>query len=161
MNPKTAAALAVFVLFVCVNPSHAQGNCRLTAFDDEKRDAATVERLETAWSVAYLQGDTNFERCLLTPDFTEILRSGEVKALSDELALAEKNKGKNLPIPDLPKVTVFIHGNVAVAHGVSKSTAPDGTVLETRFADYYVWERGVWRAFFAQQTAISESAHRN
>jgi hypothetical protein len=28
--------------------------------------------METAWTLAYLSEDVEFERCLLTPDFTEI-----------------------------------------------------------------------------------------
>ena len=71
----------------------------MDALKAQQRDAATIQRLENAWTVAYLKADTNFELCLLSSDFTEIVRSGEVKFLSDELAFARKNEGKNLPIP--------------------------------------------------------------
>jgi hypothetical protein len=90
----------------------------------------------------------------LTPDFTEIVRSGELKVLTDELTFAAKNLGKNLPIPDQPKGAVLIHGNVAVAYGVSKATGADGKPRATRYADYYVWEDNAWHAFFAQQTPL-------
>lgn len=153
---KSLFALALFVVFA-VSAPNAQAACNSSALANQRPDAATIRRLEKAWTVAYLKGDLDFERCLLTSDFTEIMRSGEVKVLADELDFARKNIGKNLPIPDLPEGTVFIHGNVAVAYGTSSSTAVDGSVRKTRYADYYLWEKGSWHAFFAQQTAIQGS----
>jgi hypothetical protein len=146
-------AIALIAAFI-VSAAHAQSACSAPALTHQRRDAATIQRLEKAWSVAYLKGDLDFERCLLTPDFTEIMRTGEVKVLADELDFARKNIGKNLPIPDLPAGSVFIHANVAVAYGLSSPTAPDGTVRKTRYADYYVWQKDGWHAFFAQQTAL-------
>ena len=132
--------------------SQAYGACGQEVLQHEHQDAATIQALETAWSVAYLNGDTDFERCLLTPDFTEILRDGSVKLLADELGFAAKNAGKHLTIPDLPKGTVFIHGDVAVAYGLSGSADAQGVKHMTRYADYYIWEEGAWRAYFAQQS---------
>jgi hypothetical protein len=133
----------------------AYGACGQEALQHERKDVATIQTLETAWSVAFLQGDTELERCLLTPDFTEILRDGSVQVLADELGFAAKNRGKNLPIPDLPKGAVLIHGVVAVAYGLSTSTGKDGKLRMTRYADYYVWEESSWHAFFAQQSELS------
>jgi|HubBroStandDraft_6_1064221.scaffolds.fasta_scaffold00014_44 hypothetical protein len=148
---KFCLSLGLLLLFL---PSslQAKDTCTEPSLRHERRDAATVQRLENAWSIAYLRGDTDLERCLLAPDFTEILRTGEVKVFTDELAFAAKNRGKNLAIPDLPKSTVLIHGNVAVAYGTSTSAGADGQPRTMRFADYYVWEDGGWHAFFAQQT---------
>ena len=81
----------------------------------------------------------------------QIVRSEQVKFLSHELAFARKNEGKNLPIPKLPEPTVLLHDNVAVAYGTSQSTAPDGKIKETRYADYYIWQNGKWHVFFAQK----------
>ena len=91
------------------------------------------------------------ERCLLASDFTEILRTGEVKFLADELYLAAKNRGKNLAIPDLPKANVLMHGNLAVAYGLSSSK-------KTRYADSYLWENGAWHVLFAQQTQLQNNS---
>jgi len=124
----------------------------MTPLMHQHKDVATVQQLENAWSMAYLRGDTELERCLLTTDFTEILRTGEVKTLADELEFAVKNQGRNLAIPNLPKSTVLIHGNVAVGYGTSRSTGADVHARAMRYADYYVWEGGAWHAFFAQQT---------
>ena len=92
-------------------------NCDFPSLRNQQRDAATIQRLETAWSKAFLRGDTAFMSCLLAPDYTEIMRSGELKTLKDELAVAEKNRGKGLQMPALPRVQVLLHENAAVADG--------------------------------------------
>lgn len=150
---KLLAAMFLCSLFVATRGGAAP-SCHSSALANQRLDASTVQRLEKARTVAYLKGDLDFERCLLTSDFTEIMRTGEVKVLADELEFARKNIGKNLPIPDLPEGAVFIHGNVAVAYGQSSSTGPSGAPRKTRYADYYIWQRNSWHAFFAQQTAI-------
>jgi hypothetical protein len=155
LRTKAVLGLAVFLPLIAP-PAGAKGTCELQPLMHQRKDAATVEHLEDAWSVAYLQGDTEFEGCLLTPYFMEILRTGEVKTLKDELGFAARNKGKNLAIPQLPKSTVMLHNDVAVAFGISRS-AGDGKTQATRYADYYVWENGMWHAFFAQQTPIKDN----
>ena len=99
-----------------------------------------------------LRGDTGFEECLLTADFTEITRNGDIKDLTAELALAAKNKATPLPLGDLPSGQVLLHGNVAVAYGRSQSATGARAM---RYADYYVWENAHWRVYFAQQTELS------
>lgn len=149
------------LLVLCSMASPVWAACGQEALQHEHKDAATIQVLETAWSVAYLKGDVDFERCLLTPDFTEILKDGSVKLLVDELGFAAKNSGKHLPIPDLPQGTVFIHGDVAVAYGLSGSTDAQGVKHMTRYADYYIWEEGAWRAYFAQQSQfVQDTASR-
>ena len=90
----------------------------LPALAHQRRDAATIERLETAWSLAYLTGD-EFEACLLAPDFPEIMSNGCIHHLREELELAEKNKGNAMTAPNMPPITIHIHGDVAVAYGIS------------------------------------------
>lgn len=141
-----------FVLLVTA--SGAKAECARPALADQKKDAATIETLEKAWSMAFLTGDTEFEACLLTADFMEIRSNGQIHHLDDELALAGKNKGKPVPNMDLPASTVHIHGDVAVAYGVSPEKIVDGKKQRSYFADYYVWENGGWRAYFAQQTVF-------
>jgi hypothetical protein len=128
------------------------GNCNVPPLLHQHRDVATIQSLELAWSRAYLRGDTAFEECLLTADFTEIMRNGAVKHLSDELALAAKNAPTPLPMGEIPKGTVLLHGDVAVAYGRSQRA---GGAHAMRYADYYVWENGRWRVYFAQQTEIA------
>jgi hypothetical protein len=131
-------------------------NCQVEPLLHQRRDTATIDRLERMWTLAYVRGDTDLERCILASDFTEIMRNGDVKFLQDELRFAENNKGKRLETPDSPKGTVVLHGSVAVAYGTSTSKSADGTMRQVRYADYYVWEGRSWHAFFAQQTDVSK-----
>ncbi|HEY1773240.1 MAG TPA: hypothetical protein VGH91_08620 [Gammaproteobacteria bacterium] len=143
----------ILLCLTCLLPatSQAQAACGQAALKDEHQDVTTIQALERAWSVAFLQGDTDFERCLLTSDFTEITRSGAVKVLADELLLAAQNRGKNLPPPPPLQIPVMIHGDVAVAY-VEVPRSKDGKTFTVYNADYYVWERGGWHAYFSQQT---------
>lgn len=109
-------------------------------------------RVAAADAPAERRSDNPASRCLLTSDFTSISREGRVRVLADELAVAAENKGTNLPIPSFAKITVFMHGNVAVAYATVNSNGPDGRPRTTINADYYVWENGTWHAFFSQQT---------
>ncbi len=132
----------------------ARADCDRPTLAHQQRDAATIQRLETAWSIAYLTGDTEFLACLLTPDFTEIMSGGSINHLREELALAAKNKGKPADNPSLPPVNVHLHGNVAVGYGVTTKRL-NGNPHSSYFADYYVWENGAWHVYFAQQTAFT------
>lgn len=133
----------------------ADGRCSRPELQSQTRDVATVERLEKAWTLAFLSGDEELERCLLTPDFTEVLSDGSIKHLADELALARNNLGKNRPVPDIPAGTVLLHGNVAAAYGASPPVSSSATRRRMRYVDYYIWENGEWHVYFAQQTFIT------
>ena len=143
----------LFCLSLIVPASFAQANCDRPELTRQQRDAATIQKLEAAWSVAYLSGDTEFEVCLLTPDFTEIMRDGSIRNLSDELALARNNEGKLVISPNLPPVTVHLHGGVAVAYSISEKLI-HGKPRRSYNTDYYIWENGAWRVYFAQQTSF-------
>jgi hypothetical protein len=147
------ASLITAALALIVSSAATAEVCQFPALHNQRQDVATIETLELEWSRAYLRGDTAFEACLLTADFTEIMRNGEVKHLADELALAARNTAKPLPMREIPKGIVLLHGNVAVAYGRSQNAV--GTTA-MRYADYYVWEDGQWHAYFAQQTEIAQ-----
>lgn len=154
MSIKRILPAAVCIAYFLPLSSRAAHGCRQAVLQHERKNIATIQTLERAWSVAFLRGDIGFERCLLTPDFTEIGRDGGVKVLADELGFAAQNAGKNLPMPEIPAVTVMIHGDVAVAY-LAVQRIKDGKALKVYNADYYVWEEGGWHAFFSQQTAFS------
>jgi hypothetical protein len=131
----------------------ARADCVRPELAHQRRDAATIQRLESAWWLVYLTGDAEFEACLLTPDFTEIMSNGSIHHLSEELELAVKNKGKAVTAPDALPITIHIHGDVAVAYGISSEKLIDGKPHRSYFADYYVWKNGVWHVYFAPQTS--------
>lgn len=145
----------VFCVCLIVFATDARADCARPALAHQRRDAATIRRLESAWTFAYLSGDTDFETCLLTTDFTEIMSNGSINHLSEELELAERNKGKVVRSPNMPPITVDIHGKVAVAYGLSSEKVIDGKPHKPYFADYYVWKDGAWHVYFAQQTSFA------
>jgi hypothetical protein len=156
MRASSGIATGVISLlaFMAVQ-AHAKNPCELEPLLHQQRDEATIQRLETSWSFAIAQGDSGFERCLLTADFREILSSGELKTLADELGFTAKNKGQNRPPPKLPSITVLIHGDVAVAYA---AWGPSGNRRPDQTADYFVWENGLWRVFFSQATPVENSS---
>ena len=93
--------------------------------------------------------------CLLTPDFTEIIRNGSIYHRSDELALTEKNRGMAKKAAALPQITILLHDDVAVAYGLASEHRVNGISYKNYYADYYVWTNGSWHAFFAQWTPAS------
>jgi hypothetical protein len=130
----------------CANPELAHQN----------KDAETIQRLERAWSTAFLHGDTEFEACLLTEDFMEIRSDGKINHLSDELVLAAKHKGNTAADnPSIPPSTVHVHGDAAVAYGLSPERLVDGKPYRSYFADYYLWKDGHWHVYFSQQTSFA------
>jgi hypothetical protein len=151
MTFKAIASLLLF--FPCAVYAKGQANCNFAQLGNQQKDAATIQRLEMAWTEAYLRGDTGLMGCLLAPDFTEIMRSGELKTLSDELAMAAKNRGKDLKMPEMPRTQVLLHENAAVAYGKTIVTSNDGKSQTRWYSDTYLWKDGQWHAFFAQQTA--------
>lgn len=98
-------------------------SCGLPSLMDQHKDEATIQDLETLWNMTMAKGDTNFERCLLTSNFMEILPSGKLKTATDQLGFIAKNKRQNKPIPDLPRITVLMRPNVAVAYAAGPSTS--------------------------------------
>lgn len=145
------------IALLSVMAAHAQAHdsCEPESLMHQQRDEATIQRLEALWNVAISQGDTSFERCLLTADFVEILSSGESKTRADELGFTAKNRGRKRHTPELPAITILIHGNVAVARAIWK---PTGATRESQqIADCFVWEDGFWHVFFSQLTPVEDS----
>jgi hypothetical protein len=152
MNLRAVAKLAVATLFAC--SAAARADCDRPALKNQTHNVETIQRLENAWSTAYGTGDTEYEACLLTQDFMEIRGDGKINKLEDELAQAAKHKGQTPAAPS-DRPLVHLHGDVAVAYGVSSSARMvDGKPYKRYYADYYVWKDGGWRVFFAQQTSF-------
>jgi hypothetical protein len=99
---KVPSVMAIAMLIL--SPVVKANDCQFPALRHQHRDVATIEALELEWTRAYLRGDTRFEACLLTADFSEIMRTGEVKFLSDELALAAKDAANPLRMGDIPEI---------------------------------------------------------
>jgi hypothetical protein len=141
-------------LLLIVFSTKAGATCSDPILMHEKQDVSTILTLERAWSSAFLRGDTDFIACLLTPDFTEIMRNGDIFHLSDELALAEKNKGNGGDSTATPHISVLLHGYVAVAYALASEKRIERALYKNYYADYYLWMDGSWRAYFAQWTPV-------
>lgn len=153
--------LRAVILLVGVGLCHyracAATGCTDPKLSDQRRDSATIWRLERAWTIAFLTGDTKLESCLLTPDFTEIMSDGHINHLKDELELAERNKGKTATDPAIPPMSINLRGDVAVAYYIPLSEKIiDGKAHKSYFADYFVWENDEWHVYFAQQTSFAK-----
>jgi Domain of unknown function (DUF4440) len=149
----TVIVMEALVLLALISASaQAQSGCDLPSLLHQQQDEATIQHLEASWNRAISQGDADFERCLLSTDFKEILPTGELKTLADQLGSTAKNKGQNRPIPHLPPVTVSIHGNVAVAYATWKMAGANQT--SDKIVDYLIWEDGSWHVFFSQITRV-------
>lgn len=89
---KLRLVYGVALLLLAGFAGNVEAACNMRVLDHEKRDDSTILTLERTWNLAYLTGDTRLLGCLLTPDFTEIMRNGAVYRRVDELELAEKTK---------------------------------------------------------------------
>lgn len=152
MRSRVLTLLAGLTLSFCSIPLLAEDGCKVPELANQQKDAATVEKLESAFATASMKGDTDFEKCLLLPNYAEVSRSGKWRELSGELEGTAKNRGKNLSVPEMPKVEVLMHGDVAIAHGLFTFTSADGKTQNTQFSDVYVWTDGEWHVLFSQQT---------
>jgi uncharacterized protein DUF4440 len=150
----TGSIVAGLISLLPFKPAQAQATsaCHAPTLVKQQKDEATIQHLETSWNIAITQGDTDFEDCLLTADFMEILSNGDLKTRTEELGFTAKNKGQKKPIPRLPAITVVMHGNVAMAYATWTPAAanrpPDKTV------DYFIWENDSWHVFFSQSTPV-------
>jgi hypothetical protein len=148
---NSAIGLMSLLSFV-PSQARAKGTCDLQPLMHQQKDEATIQHLEASWNMAISKGDTDFEGCVLASDFMEILSTGELKTRTDELGFTAKNIGQNRPMPEMPKITVLIHGNVAVAYATWKPASANRKPDQT--TDYFIWENGVWHVFFSQSTPV-------
>ncbi|HEX3437157.1 MAG TPA: nuclear transport factor 2 family protein [Pseudacidobacterium sp.] len=151
---KISLFSACLALLFSSTQLRAEG-CDIHELANQQHDEATVQRLETAFTNAFLKGDTDFEKCLLLSNYAETSRLGKWRVLSDELEGASRNRGRNLSIPEMPKVDVLMHGDTAIAHGVFTFTGADGKSQSMRFSDVYVWTDDAWHVLFSQQTPVA------
>ena len=100
------------IALLSVMAAHAQAHdsCEPESLMHQQRDEATIQRLEALWNVAISQGDTSFERCLLTADFVEILSKRRIENACRRTGVYCKEPGRKRHTPELPAITILIHG---------------------------------------------------
>jgi hypothetical protein len=119
-------------------------SCAGHELTNQRRDAESVRRADSAWTVAYVHGDTAFMRCLLTPDFTNYTLTGTYDR-DGELAKAARTGDPAKPVPPLPHIDVQLHGASAVATWIANGR---------RGIDVYAFVDGRWRAYLAADVKL-------
>jgi hypothetical protein len=124
--------------------------CQAHQLSDQHMDAATVRRVDSAWSVAFVRADTAFLRCLLTSDYVGYSRTGVVADRATELAKSLRSGDPNKPLPEFPSsATVEFHGASVVVTGIYKGV---------RWIDVYRFEGGTWHAWMSADQPIPGSS---
>ena len=118
----------------------ATSPCQSHQLANQRRDAESVRRVDSAWSAAYIRADTAFLRCLLAPDYRGFSRTGVLSDANEEIAKALKSGRPDNPLDAFPKAEVQVHGVTAAVGGV--------TPLK-RWTDVYVFENGAWHAILS------------
>ena len=147
----------VGTVLLCVGalPVFAQ-DCR-KILGAQKADAASIKKVEDAWSGAYMNGGTEYLECLLAPDYVSVSAKGVPRDKAVIVAGAQKNaqqnKGKSTPLPDLPQPKIQVYGNTAVVQS-SLAADPNGKYPAMYSSDVFAFQGGVWRAIYSQHTAV-------
>lgn len=158
---------AVYILFSAIVGFALSGlqtgaphACRMPSLVEQKRDEATVRRLEKAWQLSYVTGNVETRKCLLDRGFLAILAAGKMKKFEDELSATKpaNNGASSLDRRPVPS-KILVHGNAAVAYGRTNTNFPDAQTPGIPFADYFVWEHDAWHAYFSQQTTREPKAN--
>lgn len=118
----------------------------------QSADAASIKQVEHAWTEAFLHGGTEYLGCLLTPDYVSVSAKGVARDRATIIGFAEKNKGKNDPLPSPATPTIEIYGNTAVVRSDSPA-APDGKYPAMYSSDIFAFQDGAWHAVYSQHTA--------
>ena len=118
----------------------AASPCQSHQVPNQRLDAESVRRVDSAWSAAYLRADTTFLRCLLAPDYRGFNSAGELADQSAEVAKSLRRGRPDAPLGDFPRAEVQVHGNTGVVGGL---------VNDKRWTDIYVFENGAWHAILS------------
>ena len=120
--------------------------CQAVQSPDQRRDAATLRRIERDWLTAELRGDTRFLTCLLLPSYVNIAKDGNTRPGSDIIAHAKRNAGKDRELPPIES-TIVVHGDAATAYSRSRTRDQAGQWQDVRFIDSFVFVNGAWHAY--------------
>jgi hypothetical protein len=127
----------------------AAPGCAGHQLPDQRHDVASVRRVDSAWTVAYLHGDTAFMRCMLTADYRGYSLSGVGVDRDGEVGKAARFGRPDRPLPAYPNASIEVHGASAVVDGISNGR---------RWIDVYRFEDGVWHAFLSADVKLPEGS---
>lgn len=124
----------------------ADAGCSAIQLANQKADADTIKKLETAWLTAEYRGDVAFLGCLLHPGYSVIsAKTGAIHSRADLLASFAKNKGSTREIPPL-ETKVIVNGPYATAYSTMTGQKQNGESYEASFVDSYIFHDDHWEA---------------
>ena len=115
-------------------------SCQDHQVANQHLDAASVRRVDSAWSAAYVRGDTTFLRCMLASDYRGFNTKGVLADANEEVAKAGRHGHADAPLPAFPKAEVQVHDATGVVGGL---------VPGKRWTDINVFEKGAWHAILS------------
>lgn len=123
-------------------------SCQDHQVPNQRMDAESVRRVDSAWSAAYVHADTTFLRCMLAPDYRGISATGAFSDASKEVAGAARHGRPDAPFDAYPQADVQVHGAMASVGGI---------VPTKRWNDIYVFEHGAWHAVLSIDQKLPDS----
>jgi len=124
----------------------ARLDCAAISTPDQKKDEDTIQRIEQGWLTAEYRGNPQFLECLLEPDYRTSSRNGKVRTREDVIGRVSPTPDLTREVPKLETI-VFVHGDVASAHSIMRTTDKAGNPKEVHFVDSYIFHDGRWHAF--------------
>jgi|GEM_PF-1436970 len=124
----------------------AAPDCAAIQTPDQRRDEATLQRIERAWLTAELRGDVHFLQCLLLPDYVNIDKAGHKHPGADIIAHAQRNLGQDREIPPIDS-TIVVNGDAATAYSSSRTRDKDGQWHDVHFVDTFRFVNNAWHPF--------------
>jgi len=118
--------------------------------ETQKADHGELVRLNEAFVAAVQNGDVGFFEEHLTPDFLNSNPDGSLKDRDGFLA----QTAQPVTIKGLHAVDVLIRilGDVAIIHGATRYTKPDGSEGRGRYTDIWAKRAGRWLTVAAHVT---------
>jgi hypothetical protein len=123
-------------------------SCQDHQLPNQRMDAASVRRIDSAWSAAFVRADTAFLRCMLAPDYRGISREGVISDANREVIGAARHGHPDAPLDAYPNADIQIHGTTAAVGGVTPYK---------RWNDIYVFEHGGWHAILSIDQKLPDS----
>jgi hypothetical protein len=121
-------------------------NCATISTPNQKEDEDTIRRIEHGWLTAEYRGNPQFLDCLLEPDYRTSGRNGIVRSRDEVIGRVKQTTDLTREVPMLESI-VFVHGHVATAHSIMRTTDKAGNAKEVHFVDGYTFHDGRWYAY--------------
>ncbi len=121
----------------------------LAAGAPEARTPDALREVEARWSRAFVTGDAPTLEALLSPDYVSVSARGVARRKDEIVSVAKRYAAEHpgaTPSPPSPDMNVRVEGDTGLVRHASASELS---------VDVFHYERGHWRAWHSQHTAIA------